>query len=444
MRYISTTEAERRAMLEAIGVASMDDLLAPVPKALRDGAAIRLPDAEPEPDLMRRLKAMAAKNADSDRTPSFLGAGVYPHFQPSVVPHLALRAEFLTSYTPYQPEVAQGTLQAIFEFQTMVAALFGMEIANASMYDGSTAAAEGVLMARRVTRRDRVLVARSLHPEYRAVIETYGQRIGLDVQTIPIGPTGAVEPARLALDDRVAAVVVGHPNFFGVVEPLGEIAEAAHGAGALLVTSTPEALALALLKGPGALGADIATGEGQCFGVPASYGGPHVGLFATRERFLRQMPGRLAGETVDATGKRGYVLTLATREQHIRREAATSNICTNSGLIAMIATVYLSALGRHGLARLARQNHARAEYAKARLREKGLGLPFSGPTFNEFVVETKRPADETVRRVLDEAGIVAGLPLSRFFPDMPKGLLVCVTEQHPKADIDRLVEALAR
>lgn len=444
MRYISTTEAERRTMLDAIGVASVDDLLAPVPKALRDGAAIRLPDAEPEPDLMRRLKAMAAKNADSDRTPSFLGAGVYPHFQPSVVPHLALRAEFLTSYTPYQPEVAQGTLQAIFEFQTMVAALFGMEIANASMYDGSTAAAEGVLMARRVTRRDRVLVARSLHPEYRAVIETYGQRIGLDVQTIPVGPTGAVEPASLALDDRVAAVVVGHPNFFGVVEPLGEIAEAAHRAGALLVTSTPEALALALLKGPGALGADIATGEGQCFGVPASYGGPHVGLFATRERFLRQMPGRLAGETVDATGKRGYVLTLSTREQHIRREAATSNICTNSGLIAMIATVYLSALGRHGLARLARQNYARAEYAKARLREKGLRLPFSGPTFNEFVVETKRPADETVRRVLDEAGIVAGLPLSRFFPDMPNGLLVCVTEQHPKADIDRLVEALAR
>jgi glycine dehydrogenase subunit 1 len=444
VRYISTTEAERRAMLEAIGVGSVDDLLAPVPKALRDGATIRLPDGEPEPDLMRRLKAMAAKNADSDRTPSFLGAGVYPHFQPSVVPHLALRAEFLTSYTPYQPEVAQGTLQAIFEFQTMVAALFGMEIANASMYDGSTAAAEGVLMARRVTRRDRVLVAKSLHPEYRAVIETYGQRIGLDVQTIPVGPTGAVEPARLALDDRVAAVVVGHPNFFGVVEPLAEIAAAAHGAGALVVTSTPEALALALLKGPGALGADIATGEGQCFGVPVSYGGPHVGLFATRERFLRQMPGRLAGETMDATGKRGYVLTLSTREQHIRREAATSNICTNSGLIAMIATVYLAALGRQGLARLARQNHAKAEYAKARLREKGLRLPFSGPTFNEFVVETKRPASEAARRVLDEAGIVAGLPLARFFPDMPTGLLVCVTEEHPKADIDRLVEALAR
>ena len=444
MRYISTTDAQRRAMLEAIGAASVDDLLSAVPASLRRTAAIDLPAGESEPDLMRRLKAMAARNADADRVPSFLGAGVYSHFQPAVVPHLALRAEFLTSYTPYQPEVAQGTLQAIFEFQTMVAALFGMEIANASMYDGSTALAEAVLMARRVTKRDRFLVARSVHPEYLEVVRTYCRRIGLVLEEVPAGPSGAIDPGRLALDERVAAVVVGYPNFFGVVEPLPELAEAAHRVGALLVTSTPEALALGLLKGPGALGADIATGEGQSFGVPLSFGGPHVGLFATRERYLRQMPGRLAGETVDAHGKRGYVLTLATREQHIRRENATSNICTNSGLIAMVATVYLAALGRQGLARLARQNYSRAEYAKSRLVARGLSLPFSGPTFNEFVVETKGPAAAAARRVLDEARIVAGLPLSRFYPDLPSALLVCVTEQHPKAEIDRLVEGLAR
>jgi glycine dehydrogenase subunit 1 len=444
VRYIPTTEAERRRMLEAIGVPSVDALLEAVPRALREKAAIRLPNGESEPDLMRRLKAMAGRNGDTERYASFLGAGVYDHFQPSVVPHLALRAEFLTSYTPYQPEVAQGTLQTIFEFQTMVAALLGMEIANASMYDGSTSLAEAVLMARRVTKRDRVLVARTVHPEYRETIATYCRRIGLALEEVPFGADGALDPKRLPLDERAAALVVGFPNFLGVVEPLPELADAAHRVGALLVTSTPEGLALGLLEGPGALGADIATGEGQSFGVPLSYGGPHVGLFATRERYLRQMPGRLCGETVDADGRRGYVLTLSTREQHIRRENATSNICTNSGLIATVATVYLAALGRHGLARLARLNHAKAEYAKARLREKGLSLPFSGGTFNEFVVETAGPAASVARRALNDDRLVAGLPLARFYPEMPRALLVCVTEQHARADIDRLVEALAR
>lgn len=442
MRYIPTTDADQRAMLDAIGVASVDDLLAAVPAALRQRAAIDLQAGEPEPDLLRRLKALAARNGDTDRYTSFLGAGVYSHFQPSVVPHLALRAEFLTSYTPYQPEVAQGTLQAIFEFQTMIAALFGMEIANASMYDGSTALAEAVLMARRVTRRDRVLLARSVHPEYREVIRTYSRHVGLVFEEMPWDADGRVDPKRLPLDDRIAAVVVGYPNFFGVVEPLPAIAEAVHRVGALLVTSTPEPLALALLEGPGRLGADIATGEGQAFGVPLSYGGPHVGLFATRERFLRQMPGRLVGETVDADGRRGYVLTLSTREQHIRREQATSNICTNSGLIALMATIYLSALGRKGLTRLARQNYARAEYAKGRLVQKGLRLPFAGPTFNEFVVETREPAAALVRRLVSDR-LVAGLPLARFYPDLPQGLLVCVTEQHTREVIDRLVDALA-
>ncbi len=442
MRYIPTTDAERRAMLDAIGVASIDDLLAAVPAGLRQRAAIDLPAGEPEPDLLRRLKTLAAKNGDTDRYTSFLGAGVYSHFQPSVVPHLALRAEFLTSYTPYQPEVAQGTLQAIFEFQTMVAALFGMEIANASMYDGSTALAEAVLMARRITRRGRVLLARSVHPEYREVVRTYSRHVGLVFEEVPWTADGTVDPKRLPVDDRVAAVVVGYPNFFGVVEPLPALAEAAHRVGALLVTSTPEPLALGVLEGPGRLGADIATGEGQAFGVPLSYGGPHVGLFATRDRFLRQMPGRLAGETVDAEGRRGYVLTLSTREQHIRREQATSNICTNSGLIALLVTVYLSALGRKGLARLARQNYARAEYAKGRLARKGLRFPFAGPTFNEFVVETRGPAAPLVRRLLADR-LIAGLPLARFYPDLPQGLLVCVTEQHPREAIDRLVDALA-
>ncbi len=442
MRYISTTDAERRAMLEAIGVGSVDDLLAAVPAALREKAAIELPAGEPEPDLMRRLKGLAAKNGDAERVPSFLGAGVYRHFQPAVVPHLALRAEFLTSYTPYQPEVAQGTLQAIFEFQTMVAALLGMEIANASMYDGSTALAEAVLMARRVTRGERVLVARSVHPEYREVVRTYTRRIGLAIEEVPWAPDGTVDPGRLPLDERVAAVVVGYPNFLGVVEPLPALAAAAHRVGALLVTSTPEPVALGLLEGPGRLGADIATGEGQAFGVPLSYGGPHVGLFATRERFLRQMPGRLAGETVDADGKRGYVLTLSTREQHIRREQATSNICTNSGLIAMLATVHLAALGKTGLAKLARLNYAKAEYARARLGEKGLRLPFAGPTFNEFVVETRESAGTLVRRVVSDERLVPGLALARVYPELPQALLVCVTEQHPREEVDRLVDAL--
>jgi glycine dehydrogenase subunit 1 len=443
VRYIPTTDAERRAMLDAIGVRSMDDLLAAVPATLRQKAAIELPAGEPEPDLMRRLKGLAAKNGDAERVPSFLGAGVYHHFQPAVVPHLALRAEFLTGYTPYQPEVAQGTLQAIFEFQTMVAALLGMEIANASMYDGSTALAEAVLMARRITKRDRVLLARSVHPEYREVIRTYARRIGLAIEEVPWSADGTVDPARLPLDERVAALVAGYPNVFGVVEPLPALAEAAHRVGALLVTSTPEPVALGLLEGPGRLGADIATGEGQAFGVPLSYGGPHVGLFATRERHLRQMPGRLVGETVDAGGTRGYVLTLSTREQHIRREQATSNICTNSGLIAMIATVHLAALGKTGLAKLARLNYAKAEYARARLREKGLRLPFAGPTFNEFVVETRGPAANVVRRVLAAERLVPGLALARFYPELPQALLVCVTEQHPREEVDRLVEALA-
>ncbi|HWP34088.1 MAG TPA: aminomethyl-transferring glycine dehydrogenase subunit GcvPA [Thermodesulfobacteriota bacterium] len=442
MRYIPTTEAERQAMLAAIGVESVDDLLAAVPARLRATAAIGLPPGEPEPDLMRRLKALADRNGDAERVTSFLGAGVYPHLQPAVVPHLALRAEFLTSYTPYQPEVAQGTLQAIFEFQTMVAALFGMELANASMYDGSTALAEAVLMARRVTKRDRILLARSLHPEYREVVRTYARQTGLAFEELPWGSDGTLDPGRLPLDERVAAVVVGYPNFLGVIEPLPALAEAAHRVGALLVTSTPEPVALGLLKGPGALGADIATGEGQAFGVPPGFGGPHVGLFATRERFLRQMPGRLVGETVDAAGKRGYVLTLSTREQHIRREQATSNICTNSGLVALMVTVYLAALGRHGLARLARQNYARAEYARSRLAARGLRLPFAGPTFNEFVVETRQPAAEVVRRLARE-GLVPGLALARFYPELPRALLVCVTEQHPREAIDRLVAGLA-
>ena len=442
MRYVSTTDAERRAMLDAIGAEDIEDLLGAVPLELRRKAAIDLPAGEAEPDLMRRLKGLAAKNGDAERVPSFLGAGVYRHFQPAVVPHLALRAEFLTSYTPYQPEVAQGTLQAIFEFQTMVAALLGMEIANASMYDGSTALAEAVLMARRVTGGERVLVARSVHPEYREVIRTYARRVGLAIDELPWTPDGTVDPARLPLDERAAAVVVGYPNFLGVVEPLPALADAAHRVGALLVTSTPEPVALGLLEGPGRLGADIATGEGQAFGVPLSYGGPHVGLFATRERYLRQMPGRLAGETVDADGKRGYVLTLSTREQHIRREQATSNICTNSGLIAMLATVHLAALGKTGLAKLGRLNYAKAEYAKARLAEKGLRLPFAGPTFNEFVVETRESAETLVRRVVSDERLVPGLALARFYPELPRALLVCVTEQHPREEVDRLVEAL--
>jgi glycine dehydrogenase subunit 1 len=401
---------------------------------------------------MAHLAELAGPGPAGGRV-SFMGAGAYCHHVSPAVDQLLLRSELYTAYTPYQPEVSQGTLQAIFEFQTMICRLFGMAVANASMYDGATTAAEAVLMARRVTGRERVLVSAGLHPEYLEVIRTY--LLGLDagepkVTVIPIdAKTGATDIAALdaALGSDVACVIAGYPNFFGVVERFDEIARRAKAHGALAVSSTWEPTCLGMLTPPGELGADIACGEGQALGVPPSFGGPGLGLFAIRDdkALLRQMPGRLAGQTKDASGKTGYVLTLSTREQHIRREKATSNICTNHGLCALSVTINLSLLGKEGFAKAAQSCFARSEYMKTRIKAlKGFELPYSGPTFNEFTVRCKgRKAADVLARLVDK-GFLGGVDLGRFHTSMDDSFLVAVTECQTRAVIDRYLEALGQ
>jgi glycine dehydrogenase subunit 1 len=443
MRYLPHTEADVRAMLEAIGCSSVADLVAHVPLELRERASLAIPPGRPEVEVVWRLQELAGRN----RTDllCFAGAGAYPHFRPAAVEAVISRSEFATSYTPYQPEASQGTLQAMFEFQSLVAMLFELDVANASLYDGSTATAEAVLMARRI-RPDapRVVLARSLLPEYRAVVRTSLEGLeGVELAEIGWRPDGRVDPQALeaALEEPTAAVVVGSPNAFGVIEDLDGLSARAHGAGALFVTVTPEALALGLLRPPGRCGADIAVAEGQSFGLPLSFGGPFLGLFATRERFVRSMPGRLVGETLDAEGRRGFVLTLATREQHIRREKATSNICTNQGLCALAATVFLALAGRRGLRELADRNARKARYALRRLVEAvGAEPVFSGPFFNEFAVRLPHARRRHERAV--ERGVLAGVPLGRWYSELDDVLLVCATEVHDEAAVERLVEAL--
>jgi len=446
MRYIPHTEADVAAMLSAIGLRSLDELIEHVPAELRRTAALEVADGLGEADVIRRLSALAERNRVAPDLLCFAGAGAYPHFVPSVVDAVILRSEFATAYTPYQPEVSQGTLQATFEFQTLVASLLGLEVANASLYDGSTATAEAVLMAKRLApKAGRVLLAASLPPQYRQVVRTYLEGLsGLECVEVPFAPDGRLDAAALGrlLSPAPAGVVVGYPNFFGVVEDLAAIAENVRAANSLLVSVTPEALSLGLLHSPGALGVDIAVGEGQSFGIPLSFGGPYLGLFATRERYVRSMPGRLVGETVDEQGRRGYVLTLATREQHIRRERATSNICTNQGLCALAATVFLALAGRRGLRELADRNARKARYALGRLRERaGAELVFSAPFFNEFVVRLP-DARRRHERAL-ERGVLAGVPLGPWYPALADALLVCTTEVHTPADVERLAEALA-
>ena len=446
MRYIPHTEADVAAMLAAIGVGSVDELVAHVPEDLRRTASLDVPDGLGEADTAAALQALAAKNRVGSSMLCFAGAGAYPHFVPSVVDHVILRSEFMTAYTPYQPEVSQGTLQATFEFQTMIASLTGLEVANASMYDGSTATAEAVLMSKRLApKAGRVLVASSLHPQYRHVVRTYLEGLGgLECEEVPYGADGRIDRVALAkqLSPAPTAVVVGYPNLFGIVEDVAAVAEAAHAAGAFVITVTSEAIALGLLKPPGALGADIAVGEGQSFGMSLSYGGPYLGLFASREKFVRSMPGRLVGETIDEQGRRGYVLTLSTREQHIRREKATSNICTNQGLCALAATVYLALTGRRGLRDVADRNAQKARYAERRLvEEAGAKRVFSAPFFNEFAVRLPNARRRHERAA--ERGVLAGVPLGDWYPELDDALLVCATEIHSAADVDRLVEALA-
>ena len=442
MRYIPNSPEEREEMLASVGLAAAADLFKSIPAGVKLDRRLDVTEPLAEPEVIAAMEAMAAKNTAAVK-PSFLGAGVYSHFSPTIVDHLIQRSEFFTSYTPYQPEISQGTLQYIFEFQTLVCQLTGMEVANASMYDGSTAMAEAYLMAQRVTRRDKIVVAQSVHPEYREVARTYTQHGAAEIVSIPFDDkTGRVSDLSV-LDDKTAALVVQSPNFFGCIEDLGTLAEAAHKVGALLVVVVTEAISFGLLKSPGACGADIVVGEGQSFGIPMGFGGPHVGLFATQEKYVRQMPGRLCGVGYDKNGNRGFVLTLSTREQHIRREKATSNICTNQGLIALAATIYMETMGKQGLREVATQNALKAEYAaKQIVAIEGFSLAFSAPKFNEFVVRGTKPATEVLERVRGE-GIIGGLALSKYFGGHDNDFLVCVTETNTREQIDSLVRALA-
>lgn len=442
MRYIPNSPEEREEMLASIGLSSADDLFRSIPDSVRLHRDLDITEPLSEPEVIAELSAMAARNTATEK-PSFLGAGVYSHYSPTIVDHLIQRSEFFTSYTPYQPEISQGTLQYIFEFQTLICQLTGMEVANASMYDGSTAMAEAYLMARRVTRRDKIIVSKSVHPEYRLVAETYSRNGDSDIVEFDFdNQTGRI--AQLAgLDENTAAVVVQSPNFFGCIEDLGEMAEQAHAVGALLIVVVAEAISLGLLKPPGDFGADIVVGEGQSFGIPMSFGGPHVGFFATREKYMRQMPGRLCGVAYDKNGNRGFVLTLSTREQHIRREKATSNICTNQGLIALAATIYLETMGKAGLQEVAMQNAQKAAYAKNKIAAlDGYSIPYTAPTFNEFVVRGPRPATDILDSVRQE-GIVGGLVLSKYYSGNENDFLVCVTETKTREQIDALINALA-
>src|SRR6266404_2911678 len=442
MRYLPKSPAERQEMLSAIGAKSIDELFSSVPERYRLREALKLPGPLSEAEIIRYFSERAGEN--SRGYTSFRGAGVYNHLRSVVTDAIIQRGEFLTSYTPYQAEISQGTLQAIFEFQTLMCQLTGQEVANASMWDGSTATTEAVLTAERITGRRRVLVARSLHPEYRDVLRTYAKNSGLQVEEIPYNASGTLDQKGLqsAIRDDVAAVVTQSPNFFGVVEPVPAVAEIARAAGALLVVAITEGVSLGALRPPSE--ADIVAMEGQSFGLPPSYGGPFVGVIASREKLVRQMPGRLAGQTSDLDGRRGFVLTLATREQHIRREKATSNICTNQALCALAATVHLTLLGKEGLREMAEQNFSKAQFALSELLKiPGVKRTFDAPFFNEFVVEFPRSVKLINTQLLRDK-IIGPFALGTPYPELTKRALVCVTETTPRAEIERFAGALKR
>ncbi|URD61934.1 aminomethyl-transferring glycine dehydrogenase subunit GcvPA [Sphingomonas sp. KRR8] len=447
MRYLPLSDADRRQMLDVIGAETIDDLFRDVPeKARQSGPIAGLPMHASEMAVERHLTALAAKNVPAGSAPFFLGCGAYKHHVPASVDHLIQRGEFLTAYTPYQPEIAQGTLQVLFEFQTQVAKLTGCEVANASMYDGSTACWEAIGMARRITRRTKALLSDGLHPHYVAVCKTMAKFTGDSLTTSVPTLDAETDLQRLIgeINDETSAVVVQYPDILGRIADLTPLADAAHAKGALLIAVVTEPVALGLIKAPGEMGADIVVGEGQSIGVGLQFGGPYVGLFACREKHIRQMPGRLAGETVDAEGKRGFVLTLSTREQHIRREKATSNICTNSGLCALAFSIHLTLLGEKGLRQLAELNHARAVQVAERLGAiPGVGL-VNNSFFNEFTLELPVEARPAVHRMVEQ-GVLGGVSLGRLYPGaegLKNGLVVAVTETVTDADIDALEGAL--
>ena len=442
--YLPNTEEDLHRMLETIGVQRIEDLFASIPEKLRLTESLRLPPSLSEPELISYMKRVAKKNGPLSSYTSFLGGGAYHHYIPAIVPSLLSRSEFLTCYTPYQPELSQGTLQSIFEYQTLICQLTGMEVSNASLYEGATALVEAVLMSHRINRRPRVLISEAVHPEYRMVLKTYCKNIGIELTTIPFDQTGLTDKGECGnlIDHQTSALVVQYPNFFGRIEPLEALAPMARSAGSLLMVVVTEPISLGLLKPPGELGADIVIGEGQSFGNPLNYGGPYLGFIATRSLYQRNLPGRLVGQTKDSQGRRGFVLTLATREQHIRREKATSNICTNEALCALAATIYLCALGKKGLREVAHQNLQKAAYAKDLLSGlKRCRVKFEGATFNEFVLQLETPPEEVNRALLQER-IIGGLPLKRWYPELSDCLLTCVTEVVPKRKIDRLAAKL--
>jgi len=442
MRYLPKSPAERQQMLAEIGAAAIDDLFTVIPAEYRFDRDLDVPRQHAESEIIDYFKASGAKNA-TDYT-SFLGAGAYRHYRPVIIDSLVQRGEFLTSYTPYQAEITQGTLQAIFEFQTMIAELTGMDVANASMYDGSTGAAEAVMMAVRVTKRHKAVVAKTVHPEYREVLATYTKHQGLPASEVGYdAQTGRVDLAALeaSISEETAAVLVQSPNFFGVIEDIPAIAAIAHAKGALLIVSITEAVSLGVVRPP--VEADIVSMEAQSFGVALSYGGPYCGVIAAKEQYLRQMPGRLVGQTTDSNGNRGFVLTLSTREQHIRREKATSNICTNQALVALMATIFLSVYGKEGIRELAEHNLAKAAYASVKLgSQSGAKLLFTGPPrFHEFVIQTEEAPAALGQRLMDEK-IVGGLDLGKWYPELGNATLWCTTEVVTRAQIDAAARVL--
>ena len=424
-------------MLDTIGLQAEEDLIAYLPPDVRFDKRLEIENGKSEYDIVDYFKQRGTQNANG--YPSFLGAGVYNHYRPVLVDAVVSRGEFLTSYTPYQAEISQGTLTSIFEFQTMVCQLTGMEVANASMYDGSSAVPEAAMMAVRITRRDKVLIARTVHPEYREVLQTYTKHQGIPVEELAYAKRGLLDldDLKKKLNEEVAAVIIQTPNFFGLLEQVDEISELVSRKGTLLVVVVTEAVALGLIEPPKA--ADIVAGELQSFAIPPSYGGPYAGIIATREKYIRQIPGRLVGETTDADGHRAFCLTLATREQHIRREKATSNICTNQALIALMATVFMTVYGKEGLRELARQNLAKAHYLAGKL-----SLAFDGPFFNEFVARTNGKGPDEINSDLAKRKVIGGLPLGRFYPELKDCMLLCATEMNRRQDMDTVAAAFGK
>lgn len=443
-RYLPLTEQDRAEMLEAIGAPSLEALFQDIPEEIRFKGTLPVSPRLDEYALTRHMSALAARNADTDRYASFLGAGIYDHHIPSVVQHVISRSEFYTAYTPYQPEISQGELQAIFEFQSYICELTGLKVANASMYDGATALAEAGSLAAAATRRKRLVVARTVHPDAREVLATYAR--GLNLEIAEVGWEAGVTDRKAletAITEDTAAVLVQNPNFFGSLEDIRAIGELIHARGGLLIVSC-NPLSLGLLEAPGKLGADIVVGDAQPLGIAPSFGGPTCGFFAVADSYMRRMPGRIVGQTTDRNGKRGFVLTLQAREQHIRREKATSNICSNQALLALAASVYMSLMGKQGMAEVAELNLQKAHYAKTRLASiPGLGLPFPAPVFNEFVIRLPEGADpQRLQQKLLEAGFIGGYDLGRSYPDLAGHVLIAVTEKRSKAEIDQFVSVM--